>query len=180
MKYCVFDLETGGLSPANDAIVSIGVVVLDEGLNEIEHFYTIVKDHPEKNVSQEALLVNNLTKEEIEKGMPIADMMVKFAELTRDAIIVAHNAAFDTAFMNNRGFKFQQAIDTMLLSRKVFPGKSAKLSFVCQRFGIEVKDAHNALGDVMMTVQVLKKFSRSSWLNALEPTFIRFQNENPQ
>lgn len=178
MKFRVFDTETGGLNPAEDALASIAVVTLDEQLNEIDRYYTLIIE-PNKNLGQEALNVNGLTIEQIIKdGKPIENVLEEVHELLdgSENILVAHNIQFDASFLNFRGFNITSGIDTMLLSRRVFPKQPAKLSAVCMRFGIEVKDAHNSLGDVLLTAEALRKFAKSTWLNALEPKPIMFRN----
>lgn len=178
MQFKVFDTETGGFSPTQDALASIAVVTLDEQLNEISRYYTLIIE-PDKNLGQDALNVNGLTIEQILKeGKPIENVLNELHELLdgSDNILVAHNISFDASFLNARKFNITHGVDTMLLSRQVFRGQPAKLSSVAMRFGIEVKDAHNSLGDVLMTCDILRKFSKSTWLNALEPKPIVFKS----
>lgn len=175
-KFVTADCETGGLDENKNALCSIAVITLDESLNELERFYTLVKDDPSKTIEDQALAVNKLTRREIyEKGMPVKEAMKKVSEMFEGAIPVFHNAAFDARFINARGMKIYSAIDTMRLSYKVWPyPQKAKLTVVVERLGFSVENAHNSLGDVLMTIQLLKKFSENPDLNALTPQTIDF------
>jgi|WetSurMetagenome_2_1015567.scaffolds.fasta_scaffold83493_4 DNA polymerase III subunit epsilon len=173
--YVVCDTETGGLDANKNALVSIAIVELDENLEEIGRHYTLVKDDPDKIIEQQALDINGITLAQIEKkGKPVAEVMERVKELFADAIIVCHNAAFDIAFTNARGTNVLEAIDTMDLAWKRWPGKTAKLGIVCERLGFSIKNAHNSLSDTLATVDVLKKFAEDKSLNALKPYPIIF------
>lgn len=158
--YFVFDLETGGFDPNKNAILSIGAVVLDgETLEEKVRYYTLVQDEPEREISEDALKVNGLDLADIkENGSPIEDVLNTMRVLMAGKIIVAQNAAFDASFLNERGFDIQNAVDTMIISRRKWPGASAKLGDICARIGVKVENAHNAIADAAMTGMVLKEF----------------------
>lgn len=176
MKTVVFDLETGGLDAKTNAIVSGAAIVLNQELQEIVKFYAVVNE-PEKLVTPEALQVNGLTLDEIREGLPIEEFTEIVKTLSKDAIMVCHNAAFDLGFMNARGLGFTHAIDTMFLSWAKWPGQKAKLSMVCERVGIPVVNAHNSLADVEMTVNLLRYFAAGSG-DGLSPSPINWDWQN--
>jgi len=174
-KYAVCDTETGGLDAIKNALVTIAVITLDENLNEIEEYYSIVKDDPNKIVEDQALNVNGITRKQIyEEGKPIKEVMQKVIELFNDSIPVFHNGAFDAAFTNARGTNIKECIDTMDLAWKKWPRQKAKLGMVIERLGFAIEDAHNSLGDVKMTIKLLQEFSKDKNLNALIPRPINF------
>lgn len=171
----VGDCETGGLDPQRNALVSVAVVTLDENLNEIERFYSLVKDHPSKIIEDQALAVNGVTRRQIyEEGKPINEVMQKVKEMFSDTIPVFHNGAFDASFLNERGMNIRSCIDTMDLAWKRWPTQKARLGMVVERLGFAVEDAHNSLGDVLMTIKVLKEFCKYPNLDALNPRPINF------
>ena len=173
--YAILDTETGGLDPVRNALCSIAIVIYDDQLQEIERHYTLVKDKPEKIIEDQALAVNKLTREEInEKGRDIDYVINRTKELIEGKILVAHNGAFDFAFLNNRGLNVLSCIDTMDISWKKWPNKKAKLGMVVERMGIEIENSHNSLGDALMTGKILKEFSKEENLHALEPKPIIF------
>ena len=163
----VLDLETGGFNPKTSAIVSAAAVVLDSQLREIDRWYAVINE-PGKEITDDALAINGLSRDQIASGIPIE---MALEEIRRRSITtwVAHNAAFDFAFINARGNfggigepgqPVNLAIDTMFLAWHVWPRPAkAKLGIVAERMGINVENAHNALGDVLMTVEILRKFA---------------------
>lgn len=70
--------------------------------------------------------------------------------------MVIHNASFDMKFlnaelgwMNLRQLPMEQAIDTLAMARKRFPGSPATLDALCRRFSIDNSNRtlHGALLD---------------------------------
>ncbi|HQY07688.1 MAG TPA: exonuclease domain-containing protein, partial [Burkholderiaceae bacterium] len=76
-------------------------------------------------------------------------------------VLVAHNAAFDMRFLQLKeertGLRFDHAVlDTLLLSAVVHPNQeSHRLEAIAERFEINVIGRHTALGDAMVTAEVL-------------------------
>jgi len=174
-KFSVCDVETGGLDPQKNALVSVAIVLLDENLEEISRHYTLVKDSPDKIIEQQALDVNKITLEQIaKKGKPIEEVMVRVKELIDGTILVFHNGSFDSSFLNARGTNITTSIDTMDISWKRWPEKKAKLGLVVERLGFSIEGAHNSLYDALMTAKILKKFNEDEKLNALRPYPINF------
>lgn len=73
-----------------------------------------------------------------------------------DAKLVIHNASFDMKFLNAElrwmglpQLPWEQALDTLAIARKKFPGSPASLDALCRRFGInnENRTLHGALLD---------------------------------
>ncbi len=175
MQYAVLDFETGGLDNTRHALVSVGCLVLDENLNERFRYYTLIKDEPEKVIDQDALSVNGLTLEEIATGQPIGPVLNNLRFLLEGRAVVAHNAAFDIGFFNQRGFAIQEAIDTMFISGKIWPYQKAQLNLVCDRLHIQVENAHNSLGDVLLTAEALRRFAFEMNVVCLDPQPIDFE-----
>ena len=81
----------------------------------------------------------------------------------RDDKLVIHNASFDMKFLNAelgwlnlRQLPFDQAVDTLLIARKRFPGSPASLDALCRRFGIDnsSRTLHGALLDSEILAEV--------------------------
>jgi DNA polymerase-3 subunit epsilon len=79
-----------------------------------------------------------------------------FLDFIGDSKLVIHNASFDMKFLNAelkwmglREIPFDQAIDTLAIARKRFPGSPASLDALCRRFNIDntSRTLHGALLD---------------------------------
>ena len=80
-----------------------------------------------------------------------------------DARLVAHNAAFDIAFINaefartgHGAFEMARVVDTLALARRRHPGASNSLDALCGRYGIDNRRRlkHGALLDAELLAEV--------------------------
>ncbi len=78
-----------------------------------------------------------------------------------DSKLIIHNAAFDIKFLNAElkrmnlpTIPWEQALDTLAIARKKFPGSPASLDALCRRFGIsnEARTMHGALLDSLRVI----------------------------
>jgi DNA polymerase-3 subunit epsilon len=161
LTFVVFDTETTGLQPSQgDQIVSIaGVRIVNGRILSGESFNRIV--NPGRPIPAESIRYHGIT-DEMAKDKPPADVVLpQFRNYVADAVLVAHNAAFDLKFLRMRekqmGIKFDSPVlDTMILSNFLDgPEAGHSLDDICERHGIEITDRHTALGDAMVTAAVL-------------------------
>lgn len=161
LTYVVFDTETTGLEPsAGDAIVQIGGVRIVNGrILSSETFERIVD--PGRPIPPESARFHHVTDEIARGKPPIEVVLPQFKAFAADAVLVAHNAAFDLKFLRQKeracGVSFDNPVlDTMLLSNHLDgPDVGHSLDEICSRYGIEVAGRHTALGDAMATAAVL-------------------------
>lgn len=161
LTFIVFDTETTGLKPSEgDQIVQIGAVrVVNGRILSGESFNRIV--HPGMRIPPESIRFHGITDEMVKGKPPITTVMPQFRSYCSDAVLVAHNAAFDLKFLKMRerecGVKFDNPVlDTMLLSSYLDgPEAGHSLDEICDRYGIDITDRHTALGDAIVTAAVL-------------------------
>lgn len=89
------DLETGGLDPSRNQILSIGLVIERDELEE--HLIRVAID-PRKPVHPGALRVNGIDPDTW-SGYPLDEALRIVRSLLRGERLVAHNASFDRSFM---------------------------------------------------------------------------------
>ena len=155
--YCVFDLETTGISFRTEKITEIGIMKVRNG-EVIDKFETFV--NPEKPIPMRVQEITNITDEMVKDAPTIEEIMPKVLEFFGDSVLVAHNADFDTSFIKynceKMGLKFENTyLDTLRLAKDLFPEyKKYKLGIIADNLGIKVEVAHRALDDVDTTVKV--------------------------
>ena len=165
LTFTVFDTETTGLSPSGgDEIISIGAVRIVNGrLLEHECFDRLVR--PRRPVGEQALQVHGIGDEMLQDQPALEQVLPGFARFCADTVLVAHNAAFDMRFLElareRTGVAFEQPVlDTLLLSEAVHAGRASDehhLEQIAERLGVAVLGRHTALGDAIVTGEVLLK-----------------------
>ena len=159
-EFVVFDIETTGLSIANCNITEIGAVKYKNGQIG-EKFSTFVD--PGTHIPENITALTGITDDMV-KGAPSEKEAVRaFAEFAGNAILVAHNANFDTGFIRKvceeNKIPFDNAyIDTFPLSRYVNPDlKKHKLDVLAEHYGLGNFDHHRAFEDAHMLALVFDK-----------------------
>ncbi len=162
--FVVFDTETTGLLPHQDEIVQIGAVRMLKGrIIEGEAFESLV--NPGRPIPPASTKVHHVTDAMVADAPDIGQAGAEFHHFARDAVLVAHNAPFDMAFLHRHKDRIGRAfdhpvLDTVLLSAVLFGGSDEHtLDALCTRLGITIPAElrHTAMGDAVATAEVLVK-----------------------
>ena len=160
--FVVFDIETTGLSKETESITEIGAVKVVGG-KIIDRFSTFV--NPERPIPAEITKLTGITNEMVADAPVITEILPKFLEFCQDAVLVAHNANFDTGFIRLNaerkcGIEVKNTVlDTLELSRSLLPElKKHKLDIVCEQLGVSLEGHHRAVNDAEATAEVFLKF----------------------
>ena len=160
----VLDTETTGLDPrTGHRLVEIACVELEDFLPTGRSFHRYV--HPERDSDPEAVRVHGLTSAFLADKPRFSEPHVcdAFLEFVGEAVVVAHNAAFDRGFVNHEleragraGLPEARWVDTLPLAQKRFPGVHNSLDALCKRFKISLaeREKHGALIDAQLLAAV--------------------------
>ena len=159
-EYCVFDLETTGISHITEKITEVGIIKIKNG-EVIDTFESFV--NPEKPIPEEVVNVTHITDDMVKDAPTIDKLMPKILEFMKGSVLVAHNADFDIGFMKHNceqlGLEFEFShIDTLRLAKAIYPEFGRyRLGYIAEKLGIKVDVAHRALDDVKTLVAVFKE-----------------------
>jgi len=162
MREIVLDTETTGFDPeSGDRIVEIGAVELIGHVATGNTYHQYI--NPERAMPDEAFQVHGLGDDFLRDKPKFAQIGQAFLDFIGDSKLVIHNAAFDIKFLNAElkwmglpQIPWTQALDTLAIARKRFPGSPASLDALCRRFNIDntSRTLHGALLDSEILAEV--------------------------
>ena len=162
LDFVVFDTETTGLVPHKDEIVQIGAVrVVNGRIVPGESLDLLV--NPGRKIPAASTKVHGVTDAMVAGAPDIAVAGRLLNRFALGAVIVAHNAPFDMAFLRRYGARDgldwdHPVLDTVLLSAVLFgASETHTLDALCARLEVTIPEArrHTALGDAQATAEVL-------------------------
>ncbi|MBF6361553.1 DEDD exonuclease domain-containing protein [Nocardia farcinica] len=159
--FVVVDLETTGTSPEGDAITEIGAVKVRGG-EVLGEFATLV--NPGRAIPPAVVQVTGITTALVYAAPRIEAVLPGFLEFAAGAVLVAHNARFDTAFLRAAAARCAlpwpdaPVLCTVKLARRVLgrdEAPSVRLASLARLLGASTQPTHRALDDARATVDVL-------------------------
>jgi DNA polymerase-3 subunit epsilon len=162
-SFAVVDVETTGLRFDRDQILQIAVVLQDWTAHPTSVWSTYVRPSQFWSRDLGPQHVHGISRRKLIFAPTTAKAMQKFAQLTAGRILVAHNAEFDTKFLqtaaleNHVDLNWAGVLCTLELSRKLDPKREQthKLSTLCEKYGVALDQAHHAEHDARATAEVL-------------------------
>lgn len=170
MRQVFLDTETTGLdAAAGDRIVEIACVeMVSRRLNgrQLHHYC-----NPGRSVHPEAFKVHGLSDEFLSNKPAFEAVAEELEQFLRGAEVVIHNAAFDTAFLDNEFRRVgrppvaqiaARVVDSLALARETYPGKSNSLDALCRRLEVDNRNRalHGALIDASLLAEVYVRMTR--------------------
>ena len=162
MREIVLDTETTGLEPEEGhRIVEIGGVELVNHMPTGRTYHQYV--NPRRDMPEEAFAVHGISAAFLVDKPPFEQIAQEFLAFVADAKLIIHNAPFDMKFLNaelrwagHPLLPLTQAIDTLAMARRRFPGSPGSLDALCKRFEIDNarRTYHGALLDSEILAEV--------------------------
>lgn len=185
----VIDFETTGLSPAmGDRATEVAVVIVNDG-KIVDRYQSLMNAGAHIPAFIEAL--TGISNAMIRKAPPAAEVMNALAEFVGDVPLVAHNASFDSRFLDAEWLKIhrqrqQEFACSMLLARRIYPvAPDHKLGSLVRYLGLpSAARHHRALADAEMAahlwVRMVSDIRQQYNLSAVPHDFLRTLQKAPK
>ena len=157
IEFATLDFETTGLSSSIDRVIEVGVVRTDSEGNVLREFSSLV--NPSRDVGRTD--IHGITAGMLADAPTFQEVLGGLIDALDGAVIVAHNAAFDTRFLKAEFLRCGipdleiDSLCTLKLMLSGFPRGPRRLADCCEFFGIELGATHCALDDARMASKLL-------------------------
>ncbi|MHC5264137.1 TerD family protein [Streptomyces sp. UC4497] len=157
--WALVDVETSGLIPRRDRVLSVAVVTIGRDGEQTGEFSTLL----DPGCDPGPVEVHGLTTERL-RGAPTFDQVAeRIGAMLQNRVLVAHNAQFDYDFL---AYEFARArmwlpvsqrLCTLALNRQVDPPTAdMKLGTLAAHYGVPQRHAHDALDDTRVLAGILR------------------------
>lgn len=159
LEFVVVDIEATGAKMPPNRIIELGAYrVRDRKI--VDSFVTLV--NPEISIPRFVMALTGISNEMVKQAPVFAEVAPRWLEFVQEAVLIAHNAPFDTSFLNHeiaRVYPGHRMVNphlcTVLLSRRTHPNlMNYRLDTVADHFSIPIFDRHRAGSDAHATAEV--------------------------
>ncbi|MEP1123540.1 MAG: DEDD exonuclease domain-containing protein [Ilumatobacter sp.] len=160
VTFCVLDLETTGGNRDEDMITEVGVVKVRGG-ECLGTFQTLV--NPGRAIPPQIAVLTGLTDVRVAPAPRIEAVLPSLLSFLGDAVLVAHNARFDTGFIQAALQRAERpawsgtVVDTVHLARRLVRDEvpNCRLGTLASRLRLDHQPSHRALDDALATTDLL-------------------------
>ncbi len=173
VTYWALDLETGGLHPKSDPILSVGMVPVRGGLVRLgEAYASLVRPEPDADIAPSSIAAHQLVPREVREAPSAAAVLEQIDRRLREGVLLVHQAAVDVKFLR-RAYRHEgkrwpdpKVVDTVALlikaaKRARFLDPNApehepdlNLAGARRRLGLPDYGQHDALIDAIATAEL--------------------------
>lgn len=179
-RYVGFDIESTGIDPMTDRIVTFSIIAQDSNMEQTLYEWTV---NPGIEIPEGAAAVHGVTTEDaVRDGRPPAEVLPEIVAVLNyelsfeDAILTAYNCPFDLTMLREEykrhGIIPKDStyvedlvahvgiIDPLVIDKEVnkYRRGSRKLIDVAETHGFNLTNAHNSTADVEATIYLAEKF----------------------
>lgn len=159
MREIIFDTETTGLDKTSDRVIEIGAVELANRFLTGRHFHVFINPQG-KQVHPDAERIHGISNAQLADKPVFSEIADDFLNFVDGAKLVAHNAQFDTDFINAEFARLElppvepsMVIDTLQLARRKHPMGPNSLDGLCKRYNID--NSHRTLHGALLDAELL-------------------------
>ncbi|MGR4067975.1 exonuclease domain-containing protein [Billgrantia sp. C5P2] len=160
LEIVAFDTETTGLElRRGDSVISIGACrIVNARLLASDTFD--VRVDPGRPIPPASTAIHGITDAEVAGAPPLSVILPRFRDYIGEAVILAHNAAFDLLALQPTGSAMSlemPVLDTLLLSRALDESLDGHdLDTLAERYDLSFPPGtrHTALGDARVTAEL--------------------------
>ncbi|MCB1789002.1 MAG: 3'-5' exonuclease [Gammaproteobacteria bacterium] len=166
IEIVAIDLETTGLDPKKDDILSIGLVHIDGFSVKLSTaWHRIVR--VDKAIPGESAVIHQITDDQSAAGSPIEELLPEVLQRLAGRVMLAHYSPIEQNFISAACRKLYGApfvvpvIDTLEIGQRVFERRNhtiqpgdLRLFNLRPRYNLPQYRAHNALSDALATAEL--------------------------
>lgn len=160
LDFAVVDVETTGLSPGDHRVLQIAVQQIDRTGASGEAWATLV----DPDCDPGPVHIHGITRDRLRGAPAFAQVHATLTTMISGRVFVAHNAAFDAAFLAaelkraGAAHVIDQRLCTMALARRLeLDVPDHRLATLAEYYGVRQARPHDARDDVRVTAEVLAR-----------------------
>src|SRR6201991_635595 len=159
LDFVVVDVEATGAKTPPNRLIELGAYKIRGG-RIVDKFLTLV--NPEIPIPRFVASLTGISNEMVRSAPVFAKLAPQWLDFVSDSVLVAHNAPFDTSFLNpqiSRVYPGHRMINphlcTVRLARRAFPDLSNhRLDPIANHFSIPIVSRHRAGSDALATAEI--------------------------
>jgi DNA polymerase-3 subunit epsilon len=166
LEIVAIDLETTGLDPSKDEILSIGLVNIDRwNIKLSTSWHSIVRI--DKDIPGETAVIHHITDDQSAAGAPLEELLPEVLKRLAGRAMLVHYSPIEQNFISAACQKLYGApfvapiIDTLEIAQRAFQRRNhtiqpgdLRLFNLRPRYNLPQYKAHNALSDALATAEV--------------------------
>lgn len=166
VSYIALDLETTGLDPRKDEILSIGLV----GIEKMEIDMATARHeliNPGRDIPEKSAVIHHITDDRAAGGRPLESVLQEILPLMAGKVLIAHHARFELGFLQRACKQLFNApflmpvVDTQAVARRRFERRNLayranalRLATLREQHGLPRYRLHNALSDAVAAAEL--------------------------
>jgi DNA polymerase III epsilon subunit family exonuclease len=159
LDFVVVDVEATGAKTPPNRLIELGAYRIRGG-RIVDKFLQLV--NPEIPIPRFVMTLTGISNDMVRRAPVFAEVAPQWLDFVSDSVLVAHNAPFDTSFLNHeisRVYPGHRMVNphlcTVRLSRRALPElMNHRLDTIANHFSIPIVSRHRAGSDALATAEI--------------------------